>query len=229
MFDKSQERFPIKDQYLFLSHCGISPLYHGAMLKEREIAEMQCRTASLVYARYDAVLDELRHAAAELMHTLPSNLAFVKNTSEGINLIANGYPFQPGDQIISYIHEYPANHYPWKLQEKRGVELVLVRDAVPGERPVAWSMRDLEARVTPRTRVIAISHVQFASGYCADLKPLAELCNSRGIDLVVDAAQSLGCLPIYPEDLQIAAVVTSGWKWLLGPIGSGLLYTSPAF
>ena len=181
----------------------------------------------LVFGRFDEILDGLRDAAAQLLKTAADNLAFIKNTSEGINLIANGYPFKAGDQVVTYVHEYPANHYPWKLQEKRGVELVLLRDSTQGERPVAWSMRDLEKCVTPRTRVIALSHVQFASGY-GDLKPLAELCHA-GIDLVIDAAQSLGSLPIYPDKLNAAAVVSSGWKWLMGPIGSGVLYTSPQF
>jgi cysteine desulfurase / selenocysteine lyase len=234
MFDKSHTLFPIKDQYIFLSHCGIAPLYTEAMRKQHEIAEAQNRTASLVYRRYDAILDGLHAAAAELLKTSADNIAFVKNTTEGIELIANGYPFQPGDQIISYVHEYPANHYPWKLQEKRGVELVLLPDrditgAAADGRPVAWTMHDLEERVTPRTRVIALSHVQFASGYIADLKALAGFCRAHEIDLVLDAAQSLGCLPVYPEELGIAAIASSGWKWLMGPIGSGLLYTSARF
>jgi selenocysteine lyase/cysteine desulfurase len=234
MFDKSHQRFPIKDQYVFLSHCGIAPLYAPALRKEHEVAEAQCRTGALVYSRYDAILDGLRGAAAELLKTSPDNLAFVKNTSEGINLIANGYPFQAGDQVISYVHEYPANHYPWKLQERRGVELVLLPDrditgSAPPGRPVAWTMHDLEERVTPRTRMVALSHVQFASGYCADVKALADFCRARCIDLVLDAAQSFGALPIHPEELGIAAVVTSGWKWLMGPIGTGLLYVSEQF
>ncbi len=229
MFDKSHALFPVKDQYIYLTHCGIAPLYSGALRAEREVAEAQCRTGALVFSRYDAILDGLHAAAAQVLRTSPDNLAFVKNTTEGIGLIANGYPFQPGDNIISYVHEYPANHYPWKLQEKRGVELVLLPDSMPGDRPVAWSMRDLEARVTPRTRVVALSHVQFASGYCADLKTLAAFCLARNIDLVLDVAQSLGSLPIYPEELHAAALVSSGWKWLMGPIGSGLLYTSPSF
>lgn len=234
MFDKSHALFPIKDQYVFLSHCGIAPLYTGAMRKEHEIAEAQNRTGALVFSRYDLILDGLRQAAADVLQTAPDNLAFVKNTTEGIGLIANGYPFEPGDQVVSYIHEYPANHYPWKLQERRGVELVLLPDrditgSAPAGKPVAWTMRDLEERVTPRTRIVAMSHVQFASGYCADLKPLAEFCSARGIDLVLDVAQSLGSLPVYPEDWHVAALVSSGWKWLMGPIGAGLLHTSPRF
>jgi selenocysteine lyase/cysteine desulfurase len=234
MFDKRRELFPIGEQYVYLSHCGIAPLYSQALRAEHEVAIAQSRTGSLVFRRYDAILDGLRQAAAQMLGTSPENLAFVKNTTEGIGLIAGGYRFVPGDQVISYVHEYPANHYPWKLQERRGVELVLLpnRDitgAAPPDLPVAWTMQDLEARITPRTRIVALSHVQFASGYTADLTALADLCRAREIDLVLDVAQSLGCLPIDVEELGIAAAVSSGWKWLMGPMGTGLLYTSASF
>jgi cysteine desulfurase / selenocysteine lyase len=232
VFDKSNARFPIKNHYIFLSHCGISPLYDTARQREHEIAERQTTTATVLFEeKYNPILDGLRGAAGELLKTSERNLAFVKNTSEGINLIANGYPFQKGDEIITYVHEYPANFYPWKLQERRGARLVLlpncdITGTAPQGQPVAWMLRDLADRITPRTRVVALSHVQFASGYCADLRALADLCRAHDVDLVLDAAQSLGCLPVYPEELGIAAVVSSGWKWLMGPIGTGLIYTS---
>ncbi len=234
MFEKSSSLFPIKERWVYLSHCGISPLYSGACRKEVEIARSQQDGGGLVFKDYPNLVGELDEAAARLLKTSRDNVAFVKNTSEGIGMIANGYPFRKGDQVISYIHEYPANHYPWKLQEGRGVELRLLPDrnvvgAAAEGRPCAWSMADLEASVTPRTRIVALSHVQFTSGYAADLKQLGEFCRAHGIDLVIDAAQSLGCLPIYPEEYHIAAIASSGWKWLLGPAGTGLMYTSPEF
>lgn len=237
MFDKSSALFPIKDTYVFLAHCSIAPLYRPAYDKERAFAEAQSRTGVLVYSQYDAILNGLRDAAARVLGTAADNVAFVKNTTEGIALIANGYPFQPGDEVISYVHEYPANHYPWRLQERRGVRLVLLPDrpltgdvpaGLPVGLPVAWTLDDLKERITPRTRVVALSHVQFTSGYAADLKPLADVCRAHEIDLVLDVAQSFGCMPVRPDQLPIAAAVTSGWKWLLGPLGCGLMYTSPA-
>lgn len=234
MFDKSNELFPVKENYIYLSHCSISPLYSGAFSKEMKIAKEQVDSGVIAFQQYEDILNGLRTAAAGLLETSPENLAFVKNTSEGMGLIANGYPFEKGDQVISYVHEYPANHYPWKLQEQRGVDLVLLKNheyAVQTARslPAAWSMAELEERVTSRTKIIAVSHVQFTSGFAADLKMLGEFCGSHGIDLVVDAAQSLGCLPVYPVQYNISAVASSGWKWLLGPVGTGLLYTSESF
>lgn len=234
MLDKSAGTFPIKRQYIYLAHCGISPLYSGAVRKETEIVEAQRDIGALAFRLEEDYLEKLRSAAGKLLGTSPENLAFVKNTSEGIGMIANGYPFKEGDQIISYVHEYPANHYPWRLQELRGVELILLPNRSYSEHtargfPCAWSISDLEKMVTDRTKIVAISHVQFTSGFAADLKVLGVFCRDRGIDLVVDAAQSLGCLPVYPEEYNISAVASSGWKWLLGPVGTGLLYTSEAF
>jgi selenocysteine lyase/cysteine desulfurase len=237
MFDKSVKTYPIKESYVFLTHCGVSPLYSGALKREHEIAKEHNRRGGLLFVdKYFDTLNRLRSTAAELLKTSPDNLSFVKNTSEGMCMIANGYRFQKGDQIICYVHEYPANYYPWKLQEKRGVQLILLpnRDIAgstpeAGDMPMAWSMADLEALVTDRTRILAISHVQFTSGFAADLKQLGEFCRSRNIDLVVDAAQSLGALPVYPEETNVSAIVSSGWKWLMGPVGTGLMYTSGEF
>jgi cysteine desulfurase / selenocysteine lyase len=232
MFEKGKDLFPIRNRYIYLTHCGVSPLYDGASKRAAEISRGQVENGMLGLRDYVDLLDRLRSAAARLLGTSPDNLAFVKNTSEGICLVANGYPFQPGDRIISYAHEYPANHYPWRLQEMRGAELVLLQNrdisgAVSDAPPCAWSMSDLEEKVTASTRIVALSHVQFTSGFAADLKELGDFCRKRSIDLVIDAAQSLGCLPVHPEEFNISAVAASGWKWLLGPVGTGLLYTSP--
>ena len=100
---------------------------------------------------------------------------------------------------------------------------------VPDSFARSWSFEELESAITDRTRIIAISHVQFTSGFAADLERLGKLCKEKNIDLVVDAAQSLGCLPVYPEEWNISAVAAAGWKWLLGPVGSGVMYTRPDF
>ena len=194
------------------------------------------------YSGDEAIARRFHKNFGQLLQTSPDNISMMTNTSESISMIANGYPFQPGDQVLSYVNEYPANHYPWVLQAKhRGVELIEISDvdveqedraytaAIPDTFARGWSFDELVSRVTPRTRIIAISHVQFHSGFAADLAKLGDFCQTKGIDLVVDAAQSLGCLPVYPEEFGISCVAAAGWKWLLGPVGSAVLYTSPTF
>ncbi|MDB4766199.1 aminotransferase class V-fold PLP-dependent enzyme [bacterium] len=239
------EHFPIKQSINFQAHCSVSHLNKPAA--DRAVHFLQRHVAVgrgllFEYTGDEHIAKRFHQNFAALMKTTADNITMTTNTSEAISMIANGYPFEPGDQVISYVNEYPANHYPWVVQAKRrGVELILLSDTdVPQEdRPYTgpidssmargWSFEELESRVTDRTRIIAISHVQFTSGYAADLKRLGDFCKSKDIDLVVDAAQSLGCLPVYPEQWNVAAVAAAGWKWLLGPVGTGVMYTRPDF
>lgn len=195
---------------------------------------LQADRGALMFQNFTDPVDHFRAAAARLLGTEALNISYVRNTSEGLGLVALGYPIQAGDEIISYVHEYPANHYPWRLMEKRGAKLVLTpnrtykeltgKSGVP-DGPCGFSLEDIAERITPRTRIIAVSHVQFPSGFAVDLQTLGKICKERGIDLFVDAAQSLGALNVQPEELGIAALASSGWKWLMGPVGTGVLYT----
>lgn len=234
MFDKSAELFPVKKEMAYLSHCGISPLYSRSAEEIASFSHERTRRGVGPVEDYPRILSSLRNSVAQLTDSSPENISFMKNTAEAMSLIANGYPLSEGDEIISYVHEYPSNHYPWLVQQRRGARLVLLNDIDPvgdldAGRPRGWSMDDLERATTDRTRMVAISHVQFTSGYAANLAELGEFCHDRGIDLVVDVAQSLGALPVFPERCHVSAMAGSGWKWLLGPVGSGVMYTSPEF
>jgi selenocysteine lyase/cysteine desulfurase len=232
MFDKDPDLFPVRRSCAYAANSAIGAMYAPAAEAARAFLEAQARQGVLMAPRYAPVLDDFRTAAAAMLDVGPDDVAYVSNTAEGMCTIANGYPFEPGDQVVTYVHEFPSNHFPWAMQRSRGVELVELSDVdpvgghAPG-RPRAWSMEELADRVTDRTRIVALSHVQFASGYAADLEALAAFCRVRGIDLVIDAAQSLGALPVQPARLGIAAVVGSTWKWMLASRGAGLMYVSP--
>lgn len=235
MLSGMEQLFQQRDETVFLGHCAVSPLYPGAAQAVRAFTDDLAAGGVLGLREHLHILPRLHEHAGRLLRCPAADISFVHNTAEAMSMLAGGYPFAPGDQVVSYLHEYPSNHYPWVLQRRRGVELRMLADHDPvgglGDvgLPRGWSMEELEAAVTDRTRVIAVSHVQFSSGFAADLQALGEFCRQRQIDLVVDCAQSLGCLPVRPADCNIAALAASGWKWLLGPWSSGLLYTSPAF
>jgi cysteine desulfurase / selenocysteine lyase len=234
MFDKSVELFPIKKEIAYLANCGVSPLYAAAADEMAAFSNARVMQGIAPVAAYPHILDELRKSLASITGAQPENFSFMKNTAEAMSMIAGGYPLAEGDEIISYVHEYPSNHYPWLLQQKRGARLVLIGDSdpignlAPGK-PRGWSIDDLAQATTDRTRIVAISHVQFTSGFAADLAAIGEFCRDRGIDLIVDVAQSLGAMPVRPEEFHISAMAGSGWKWLLGPFGAGLMYTAPEF
>jgi cysteine desulfurase/selenocysteine lyase len=233
MFDKSATVFPIREKYVYLSSCGVSPLYKRGLERELEFAQAHAGGGSLVLHDYFDILESLRATAAKLFKTEPANVSFQRNTSEAMSILAWGYPFEPGDQVISYVHEYPANHYPWRVQEQRGVELVLLDNVSASGaehcqgRPCAFSVDELREKITDRTRVVALSQVQFTSGWALDLDAVSALCHEHGIDLILDVAQSLGAMPVYPEEHGVAACASAGWKWLMGPLATGLMYTSP--
>lgn len=234
VFEKSKTLYPIKNTAVFLGGCSVCPLHSLAAMAMEKFNRAQTERGIQIFAEYHSILPRFHQAMGELLRVDASAISYTTNTAEGINLIANGYPFEPGDEVISYQHEYPSNYYPWQQQEKRGVTLRLLQDSdggssQPAGTPRAWDFAQLESLVSKRTRIIALSHVQYSSGFAADLATLGSFCRERGIDLVIDAAQSLGCLPIYPEEMGVSAIAAPGWKWLMGPLGSGVLYTQASF
>jgi selenocysteine lyase/cysteine desulfurase len=231
--DKSNLHLPIQDECVYLNHCGISPLYPGAFAAALQWDETQMRSGIAVFKKLGDPTVTVRRAAAELLRVPEADLSFLRNTAEGLSLVANGLPLQPGDRIVSYVHEYPSNHYPWRLQEARGAVLELLPDrpcgsGLPDGQPRGFELSDLEQVLrTGRVRAVALSHVQFTSGFMVDLAATGRLCRQYGAWLIVDAAQSLGAIPLDPREWGVDVIAASGWKWLLGPVGAGLLYTSP--
>lgn len=235
---KKSELFSEPDDYLFVAHCSISPLYSEAAEKMKSLIDFQVKYGNILFRdHYIQELDRFKDLTGEYLNTSPANIAAVKNTTEAFSMIANGYPFEEGDEVVLYEHEYPANYYPWINLKGKGVKIRKLRnhpyrsesDMVTADLAGFWSWNDLENALNERTRMIVMSHVQFVSGYAADLERLSDLCRERDIDLVIDAAQSLGSLPVDLEKTPVSALAGSGWKWMLGPVGIAPFFSSPAF
>ena len=156
-----------------------------------------------------------RSAAARLINALPAEIAIVKNTSEGISTLATGIEWRPGDKVVAFLEEFPANYYPWKRLEGQGIHVQWLSVADPLERVDA---------ACAGARLLAISFVQYLSGYRADLEALGEICHRRGCWFFVDAIQGLGAFPVDVRRARIHALAADGHKWLLGPEGCGVLY-----
>jgi selenocysteine lyase/cysteine desulfurase len=167
------------------------------------------------YDEWLATYDSLRASAARLIGAVPGEIALVKNTSEGISTVATGLDWRPGDKVVAFAEEFPANYFPWKRLEARGVR-------------VEWlSIQDGLDRVDEAcrgARLLAISFVQYLSGYRADLEAIGEICHRRGCLFLVDAIQGLGAFPVDVRKARIHALAADGHKWLLGPEGCGILY-----
>lgn len=218
--NKLDELFPIRRQMVFLNHAGVAPLSAPAaqaMATYLHQAQHQAYVESGWYA--DAA--ETKKLAARLINADgPDEIAFVPNTSTGISLVAKGISWAPGEQVVTTRCEYPANRYPWQDLERFGVKVVWVDPLADGRIDV----QDICDAITDRTRVVAISHVQFASGYRIDLRPISQMVHRAGGYLFVDAIQSLGAFPLDVQAMGIDFLAADGHKWLLSPEGAGLFY-----
>ena len=172
-----------------------------------------------VWPEWHAHVEACRRLGAQLIGADIAEIALVRSTTEGISLVAEGFRWQPGDNVVTLDNEFPSNQYPWMNLAERGVETRRV--------PADGGRVDLDrlsAACDARTRIVSISWVGFASGWRVDLDKVAELAHQRGALLFVDAIQGLGAFPLDVGRTPIDFLAADGHKWLLGPEGAGLLY-----
>lgn len=167
-----------------------------------------------------AMLEDTRACIAKLLGGTPANYAFVPNTTEGINTVANSISYPPGSNVVICDLEFPANYIPWQnLRRFHDVEVRVVPSedgAVPVER--------FASCIDQRTRVVSVSHVQYGTGYRVDVKALARVAHEAGALLCLDVIQSAGVLDMNLVDLDVDLAAGQGTKWLAGPIGAGFVY-----
>jgi selenocysteine lyase/cysteine desulfurase len=164
-----------------------------------------------------------RVAVARLIGCNPTSIALGAGASHGINIAAHGLPLERGDEVLLPEGEFPANLYPWLNLERDGIK---VRE-VPPSSGRAVEAADLIQALGPRTRILSVSLVAYATGYRIDLHALSEACRRRGVFLVVDGAQGIGAVDFRVADYGIDILAVSGYKWLFGPYGSGFTYVNP--
>jgi cysteine desulfurase/selenocysteine lyase len=213
--------FPVTENLIYLHHAGISPL----PVRSARRGEAQIRKA-VEYGGHNPqafgeIAQEARAAFASLIGAEEDEIAFVKCTSEGLSFVAAGLPWRPGDNVVTASCEFPSNLYPWLGLERRGVEVRMV-DPEEGRLPPGKIM----AAADSKTRLVALSSVQFVTGFRADLDRIGEQCRSRGILLCVDAIQSLGVIPMSVRDTPVDFLAANGHKWLMASEGLGCLYVS---
>jgi selenocysteine lyase/cysteine desulfurase len=207
--------FPVTKNLVYLNHAAVAPLCKRASDAMKHLAEDACLYGSLHYDQWLDAYEGLRVATARLIGADRSEIAIVKNTSEGVATIAMGLDWRPGDKVVAFREEFPANFYPWKRLEGRGIQVEWLSIDDPLERI------DQAAR---GARLLAISFVQYLSGSRADLEAIGEICHRRGCLFFVDAIQGMGAFPLDVRKARIHALAADGHKWMLGPEGCGVLY-----
>ncbi len=227
--EAADREFPSRRHGIHFNHAAVAPLparaaaalaAHGRDVSER---------GSMTFPEQERKVEELRGLAARLMGAGDgeggaASVAIVANTSTGLNLVAQGLSWEPGDEVVTTESEFPANLMPWLALAQKGV---VVR-RVP-TRDGAFTVEDVERHLTPRTRLVCVSAVAFHTGFVAPCAGIGALCRSRGVAFGIDAIQALGAVPVDVEAFGLDFLSADGHKWLLGPEGCGVLWTRPSF
>jgi selenocysteine lyase/cysteine desulfurase len=214
-----RELFPVTRNLIYFNHAAVGPLSTRASeAMERHVCDQRDHGA-LHWREWYAEDAHLRASAARLIGADPGEIAILKNTSEGLSFVAEGYRWKSGENVITTAMEFPSNYTPWKALQRRGVEC-RVADSP--------TVENIEPLIDARTRIVSVSSVAFHNGFAADLDAIGELCARRNVLLCVDAIQSVGVLPIDVRKSKIAFLAADGHKWMCGPEGAAIFYVAAA-
>jgi len=217
LWSRYADQFPVRKRLIYLNHAAVAPLPRRTAEAMQHFAADALEFGSLHYDQWLETYEGLRAAAARLIGAERSEIALVKNTSEGISTVANGFDWRPGDKMVAFREEFPSNYYPWKRLEETGVRVEWLSYLDPLER-VEQACRG--------AKLLTISFVQYLGGYRADLQAIGEICHRSGCIFLVDAIQGLGAFPLDVRKDRIHALAADGHKWMLGPEGCGILFIS---
>jgi selenocysteine lyase/cysteine desulfurase len=219
--EKIRKEFPVTEELIFFDHARVAPLPERVRKVVTEFVDDATRFGTAHYETWLAGIDQSRKSFARLINAGTDEVAFVKNTSEGLSIVANGLDWKTGDNVVIPDIEFPANVYPWWNLKRLGVETRMVRSV---EGRVLFD--DLVKQVDARTKLISISSVECNSGFRCELNRIGEFCKERDILFCVDAIQSLGILPMDVKRDHIDFLSADGHKWMLSVEGLGGFYIS---
>ncbi len=222
MNDTLRALFPVTERAVYLNHAAVSaPPIPTIQAIQSYLADVS-QNGSLNFRNWLAVKESARGLLASMLGARPEQVAFVRNTSDGLSTVANGLAWRPGDNIVTFRNEFPSNIYPWlRARDAFGIEVRMCE-----ERDGRVDVEELLRLIDSRTRIVTISHVQYATGFRADLERIAKTARAHDALLVVDVIQSLGVVPVNVESQLIDVAAGACHKWLLTPEGVGFLYLS---
>jgi selenocysteine lyase/cysteine desulfurase len=215
--------FPVNKTSIWLNNCGTTPCHQGVIHSSARFLDGYSREGIFTSTEsYWDVREYLVQALADLLKCDSSELALIHNTSEGMNFISHGLSLEKGDVILLMENEYPSNVYPWEHWESKGIQL----DFVPlGNTPEEF-FQNVKQKWSSKVKVLSVSMVHWCTGMPLPLDLLGSFCANTEASFIVDGAQGVGMLPIDVEQYGVDYMAFPAWKWLLGPLGLGVLYVA---
>ena len=215
-----RSEFPVTETYIYMNHAGVAPLSRRVRDVMAGFLEDATLNGAVNAKLWEEEAEACRGVAAQLINADVTEIAFMKNTTQGILIAANGIDWRAGDNVVTAAVEFPANVYPWwSLKERYGVETRMVP-----EQAGRIHAEDIAGAIDERTRAVTISHVEFASGFRNDIQALGRICRDRDIWFIVDAIQSLGAIEVDVQSCDVDILAADGHKWLLAPEGAAIFY-----
>jgi cysteine desulfurase / selenocysteine lyase len=214
-----RSQMPVARKFAYFDHAAVAPLPEKTSARLQEWALQAAESGDVHWPEWSAEIEKTRLNIACWIGAGPDEIALVPNTTYGINIVAEGFPWKSGDNVVLLADDFPSNRLPWLQQAAAGVE---IRE-VPAEGG-AVSIDQIAMRIDSRTRIVALSSVGYATGFRLPLAEIVQLTHERGAYFFLDAIQSLGVFPLDVRQLPIDFMAADGHKWMLGPEGAGIAY-----
>lgn len=220
--DRMRLDMPSTADWAYLDHAAVAPLPRAAATAIQDWTVDLLNNGATNWNQWRQRVESLRTNAAALLGAPVDDIAVIRNTTEGVGLVAEGLGWQPGDNLVVPGCEFPSNLYAWQHLEERGVEVRVIPSTLDHV-----DYKEIEEACDEHTRLVAVSWIGFRTGFRIDPARVAEIAHRHNAWLFVDAIQGLGAFPIDVAAMGIDALAADGHKWMLGPEGAGVFYVRP--
>ena len=223
-WDALREHYLFEDDVIMMNNGTVGPMPKTVFNTLVKSFRRQCTNPFDVYNFISRKKNEVRIKLAQFINASPDETVMNRNTTEGMNFVANGLDMGPGDEVLLSDMEHPGGINPWRLKEKRyGITLTQVPIGLPPKN-VADYVDPFEKAISPKTKIISISHTVYISGLIAPVKELCEMAHEKGVLVLADGAHGIGMLDLDMKDMGVDFYATSPYKWMGAPTGVGVLY-----
>lgn len=220
-----KRQYPLEEGLLYLNAANVCPASRLVMDRHIEyLRDFHSNPSFQNRDKYVTMRESLRGKLGRMLRVSPDEIAITRNTSEGSNIIVKGVDLKPGDEVLITDHNHPSNNDSWRVRARRdGFVVKSLPVAIPAP-SVEKLVADFERAITPRTRVIAITHVTSTTGIRYPAREIAALARKRNIFVHLDGAQTFGALDVNLSEIGCDSYSASAHKWLMGPLENGILW-----
>ena len=223
-WDELRKHFLFEEGVIMMNNGTVGPMPKPVFNTLIRCFKVQCTNPFDVYAFIPRKTEEVRYKMAQFIGASPDEVVITRNTTEGMNFVASGLDLGPEDEVVLSTMEHPGGMHPWRLKAKRyGITIKEVPIGFP-PKSVDEFVGSFEKAITPKTKVISISHTVYISGLISPLKELCQMARQKDVLVLADSAHGIGMLDLNMKEMGVDFFATSPYKWMGAPTGVGVLY-----